>query len=228
MKKKSIFLIIGLVTIIVVSVIIGLIIKNMQKNKKETVVALANTSVEQRKVWNEFLNMNPYLSQINMDSYLKDVDLIKLAITSDNVEIENIVTEEIEERPLLSMGDGYKKSINNINEYLKSFLGVEEVAYNFVETYVEEDNYLIIGEEYVYFTKIELPEKIYIAINYKNENNKYEVEIYEYNVTESNKEILIKMLETGEIIGEIETSNKYVLTGQIENQNIKISSKKSL
>lgn len=223
-NKKNSILIIAFVTIIVVGVIIGLVLKS----KKEKLTVFVTTSVEQRKAWNEFLNINPYLSQIDTMTYIQETDLIKLALTSDNVEKESISLEEVEQNPLLTTGDGYKKSINNINEYLKSFLAVEEVAYNFVDTFFEEGSYLIIGEEYVYFTTMELPEKIYIAVNYKIENNNYEVEIYEYNVTEANKEILNNMLETGEINGEIETSGKYIITGQIENNNIKINSKKSL
>ena len=64
------------------------------------------------------------------------------------------MTEEIQENPSLTLGDGYKKSKNNINKYIKNLLGKEEIAYNFVDTYAEEDNYLLIGEDYVYFTVI--------------------------------------------------------------------------
>lgn len=223
-KKKSIILIIAIL-IIVIGTIATLVIINKQKNKEKPLMDFASTSVEQRKVWNSFLNSNPYLSQITTIPYIEETDLIKLAITSDNIETESIVTEEIERNELLSLGDGYKKSKSNINEYLKNLLGQEEVEYNFVDTHVEEDNYLIIDDEYVYFTKIELPEKMYIAVTYEIKDNNYEVQIYEYNITETNKEALTKMIETGEINKEIELNSRYILTGQIENNNIEINTK---
>lgn len=225
-NKKSIILIVAI--LIIIGIIATVIIINKQKNKEKPLMDFASTSVEQRKAWNDFLNSNQYLSQIRTIPYIEETDLIKLAITSDNVETERIVTEEIEQNELLSLGDGYKKSKNNINEYLKKLLGKEEMPYSFVETYVEEDNYLIIGEEYVYYTKIELPEKMYIAVTYEIENNNYEVQIYEYDVTEVNKESLTKMLETGDIDEKIAITSRYILTGQIENGNIKISSKTNL
>ena len=223
-KKKSIILIIAIL-IIVIGTIATLVIINKQKNKEKPLMDFASTSVEQRKVWNSFLNSNPYLSQITTIPYIEETDLIKLAITSDNIETESSVTEEIERNELLSLGDGYKKSKSNINEYLKNLLGQEEVEYNFVDTHVEEDNYLIIDDEYVYFTKIELPEKMYIAVTYEIKDNNYEVQIYEYNITETNKEALTKMIETGEINKEIELNSRYILTGQIENNNIEINTK---
>lgn len=227
-KKKSIILIIAILIIVILSAIIALVMNNVQKNKKKEILDLASTTVEQRIIWNDFLSSNPYLSQVETIPYISETDMIKLAITCDDVETERIVTAEIEKNELLTLGDGYKKSITNINQYLKELLGQEEIAYNFVETYVEEENYLIIGEEYVYFTKIDLPEKMYIAVEYQIENNNYEVQIYEYDVTEENKEELNKMLETGEIDKEITIANRYILTGQIENGNMKISTKTTL
>lgn len=224
-NKRSIILIIAI--LITIGIIATVIIINKQNNKEKPLMDFATTSVEQRKLWNDFMNSEPYLSQVTTIPYVNETDLIKLAITSNNIEIERIVTEEIEKNELLSLGDGYKKSKNNINEYLKNLLGQEEIAYNFAETYVEEDNYLIIDEDYVYFTKIQLPEKVYIAVSYEENNNNYEVQIYEYDVTEQNRESLTKMLETGDINKEIEINNKYILTGQIENNNIKITSKTS-
>ena len=108
---------------------------------------------------------------------------------------------------------------------MENIFGKEEIAYNFVDTYVEEDNYLIIGEDYVYFTKIELSEKVYIAVKYEEKKGKYEVQIYEYDVTEFNRESLISMLETGNINEEITITNRYVLKGKIENEKIRIDSK---
>lgn len=225
MKKNNILTIFIIVFIIVIltGIVATTIIIN-KKQEKES-INIATTTVGQRQIWNEFLNLNPYLSQITTIPYVEETDLIKLAITSEKVETERIITEEIEQNSLLALGDGYKKSRNNINKYIKNLLGQEEIAYNFVETHIEDDDYLIIGEEYVYYTKIKLPEKIYIAMTYAIENNNYEVLIYEYNVTEENKETLTKMLETGENNEKIETTSKYILTGQIENGTIKINTK---
>ena len=223
-NKKSIFIIIAIL-IIICGIIATIIFGNLEDNNQE-IVKTAQTTIEQRTLWNDFLNSNPYLSQIdNISEYIDVTDLIKLAITSDNVETERIVTEEIQKHPSLTLGDGYKKSKSNTNEYVKNLLGKEDIAYNFVDTYVEEDNYLIIGEDYVYFTKIELPEKIYIAVKYKEEKGKYEIQIYEYDVTDANEESLTLMLETGNINEKITINNRYILTGQIENENIVINTK---
>ena len=228
-KKRSIIIIVITILIIISAIIITLAIRKTGKNNQE-LVKTANTTKEQRILWNDFLGANPYLSQIEtiLESYISATDLIKLAITSNNVETESIVTEEIEENVLLGLGDGYKKSKDNINKYLKNILDKEDVAYNFVDTYSKQGSYLMIGEDYVYFTKIEIPEKIYIAVNYKEENGNYEVQIYEYDLTEENKENLTSMLETGEINEKIAIANKYTLVGQIEYGNIKIISKTSL
>lgn len=225
MKKKKIFLIIIAILIIICAIIAIIIVKNVENNKQE-LVKTAETTNEQRKVWNEYLNSNPFISQIeNISEYIDGTDLIKIAITSDNVETERIVTEEIQKNPSLTLGDGYKKSKSNINKYIENLFSKEDIAYNFVETYIEEDNYLIIGEDYVYFTKIKLPEKIYIAVKYKEEKGEYEVQIYEYNVTELNRGSLMTMLETGNINEEITINSRYILTGQIENEKIKIDTK---
>lgn len=226
-KKKSIFIIITLL-IIICAIIATIILRNIGNNNQE-LVKIAETTQEQRTLWNDFLNSNPYLYQLeNISEYIDGTDLIKLAITSDNVETERIVTEEIQKNPSLTLGDGYKKSKSNINKYIENLFGDEDIGYNFVDTYAEEDNYLLIGEDYVYFTKIELPEKIYIAVKYEEKNGKYEVQIYEYDVTDANRESLISMLETGNINEEIVITNRYILTGQIENENIKIDTKTSL
>lgn len=223
-NKKSIFIIIAIL-IIICAIIATIIFGNKEDNNQE-LVKTAETTIEQRTLWNDFLNSNPYLSQIdNISEYIDGTNLIKLAITSNNVETERIVTEEIQENPSLTLGDGYKKSKKNINEYMKNLLGKEDIKYNFVETYAEEDNYLLIGEDYVYFTKIELPEKIYIAVKYEEKKGKYEVQIYEYEVTELNRENLMSMLETGNINEEITITSRYVLTGKIENEKIKIDTK---
>ena len=223
-NKKGIFIIIAIL-IIICAVIATMIFKGRGNNNQELVKS-AETTTEQRTLWNDFLNANPYLSHIdNIDEYIDGTDLIKLAITSDNVETERIVTEEIQINPSLTLGDGYKKSKNNINRYMENIFGKEEIAYNFVDTYVEEDNYLIIGEDYVYFTKIELSEKVYIAVKYEEKKGKYEVQIYEYDVTELNRESLVSMLETGNINEEITITNRYVLKGKIENEKIRIDSK---
>ncbi len=226
-NKKNIFVIIAI--LIIIFAIIATIIVNNIGNNNEGLVNIAETTIEERTLWNDFLNSNPYLSQIEtISEYIDETDLIKLALTSDNVEIERIVTEEIEKNPLLTLGEGYKKSRENINKYLSNILSKEDLSYNFIDTYVEEDNYLLIGEDYIYYTKIEIPEKIYIAVNYKEENKNYEVQIYEYDVTEKNKAILTSMIETGDINRKVKTINKYTLVGNVENDNIKITGKTSL
>lgn len=228
-KKKSIFVIIAILMII--SAIVVAVIMREIKQKEQELLKIAETTEEQRILWNDFFVSNSYLSQIEDISdivYISDTDLIKLAITSDNVEIERIVTEEIEKNDLLSLGDGYKKSKENINKYLKNIFGKENIEYNFVDTYAERYNYLLIENEYVYFTKIEVPEKIYIAVRYKEKNTNYEVQIYEYDVTEANKEILTDMIKTGNINESIEIANRYIITGQVENNNIKIITKTTL
>lgn len=226
-NKKGIFIIIAILLIICV-IIATVIFRNIGNNNQE-LVSVAETTQKERTLWNNLLNSNPYLSQIdNISQYIDGTDLIKLAITSDNVETERIVTEEIQKNPSLTLGDGYKKSKNNIDNYAKKFLGETNIGYNFVDTYAEEDNYLLIGEDYVYFTKIKLPEKIYIAVRYEEKNGKYEIQIYEYDVTEANRKSLTSMLETGNINEEIEITSRYILTGQIENENIKIHTKTSL
>lgn len=224
-NKKNIFILIAIIVIISAIVTI-LLLKNKQKDSEKEVIITAETTEQQRMLWNDFLVYNPYLSQIDeVQFFWNETDIIKLAITCDGVETQRIVTEEIQANNTLTLGDGYKKSKNNINEYAKKIIGKEEIAYNFVDTYVEENNYLMIGEEYVYFTKINIPEKIYIAVKYKEENSNYEVEIYEYNVTQENKQTLMEMLKSGQINEQIQTANKYILTGQIENGNIRIATK---
>lgn len=226
-KKKRIFIIIAIL-IIICAIIATIVVKNVVNNN-EAILKMAETTVEKRKLWNDFLNENPYLSQIEtISEFVLDADLIKLAITSDNVETERIVTEEIQKNPSLTLGDGYKKSKNNINNYVKNLFGETNIEYNFVDTYAKKDNYLLIGEDYVYYTKLELPEKIYIAVKNKEKKEKYEVQIYEYDVTDENKEDLMSMLETGNINEKIEITSRYILTGQIENENIKIDTKTSL
>ena len=225
MKNKKIIFIIIAILIIIFAFISVIVVKNIVNNKQE-LVKTAETTKEQRIFWNNFLNSNSYLSQIdNIEEYIDGTDLIKLAITSDNVETEGIITEEIQKNPSLALGDGYKKSKSNINKYILNLFGKEDIAYNFIDTYVEEDNYLIIGEDYIYFTKIELPEKMYIAVKYEEKNGNYEVQIYEYDVTELNKESLEAMLATGNINEKITINNRYILTGQIENEKIKIETK---
>lgn len=224
-SKKNVFILITIIVIILVIVTI-LVLNNKQKNSETAIIRTAETTEQQRVLWNDFLIYNPYLSQIEeVHLFWDETDLIKLALTCEGVETERIATQEIEENYTLTLGDGYKKSKNNINEYLKKLVGQEEIAYNFVDTYSEEYNYLMIGDEYVYFTKIELPQKIYIAVKYKEENINYEVEIYEYDVTQENNETLMEMLRTGEVNEQIQTANKYILKGQIENGNIKITTK---
>lgn len=227
MKNKKIFILIAVV--IAIAIILTTIL--LVKRENNTTIKNENTTAEQRNIWNDFLNANPYLSQIlefNETKYISDNDLIKFAITSKSIETEYIVTEEINKNSLLSLGDGYKKSKSNINKYLKEILNIDEIEYNFIETYVEEDNYLLVEEEYVYYTNVELPEKIYLAVEYGEKKGKYEVKIYEYNVTDENREILNEMLETGEINNNVKPSNKYILTGQIKNENISINTKTSL
>ena len=228
-NKRIIFVLIAIIVVFLVIVTI-LILNNKpnneQKGSGKEIIKTAETTEQQRIFWNDFLIYNPYLSQIEeVQLFWDDIDLIKLALTCDAVETERIVTEEIEANYALTLGDGYKKSKNNINEYLRKLVGQEEITYNFVETYAETNNYLMIGEEYVYFTKIDMPEKIYIAVKYKEENSNYEVEIYEYNATQENRQVLDEMLQSGNINEQMEVANKYIITGKIESENVKITTK---
>ena len=112
-NKKIIFIIIA--RLIIICAIVAIVIVKTIGNNKQKLVTVAETTQEQRKLWNNFLNSNSYLSQIeNISEYIDVTDLIKIAITSDNVETERIVTEEIQENPSLTLGDGYKKSKNKV------------------------------------------------------------------------------------------------------------------
>lgn len=229
-KTKTIILILIILAIAVVAIFWLLQGKNNKDNKidNKELVDEVTTTIEERNLWNTFLKQNPYLSAIGTieeDKYILETDLIKLAITSENVPLDYINAEEIEENPVFSIGDGFKKSQEEIDIYLEKILGKKGIAYNFVDTYVEEDNYLIVGDEFVYFTKLNLPEKIYILVNLEQEEDICTAEIYEYDYTEKNKEKLDEMLETGKIDKKINLSNKYTIKCRQYTDSIYILSK---
>lgn len=222
-RKKIILIIIMSIILIGLSIALFKLLKDENRSPSNTTGTIA-TTIEDRKKWNEFLKKNPYISEMG-EGFLDDTDITKTAISSEDVELEYITTEEIDEIPELSLGDGYKKSINNINKYVKKTFNIDEVSYNFVDTYIEGESYLLIGDEYVYFTKINFPEKEYILVNLNTEENNYEAEIYEYEINESNGTEVKEMLESGKINKDINISKKYTIKGIMENEAICILNK---
>lgn len=225
MKKKILIIVISL--IIIISIVAGGWLLWNKASQHGTTIKQANTLEEDRIFWNNFLKRNPYLAElkeINSAFELEDTDLVKLAISSEDVELEYINTEEIIKNPVLSTGDGYKKSIENIDNYVKKTFN-KKISYNFMETYSKGEEYLILNDNYIYFTKLNLPEKEYILVNFEKENNNFKAEIYEYDVDEQNKEQLEEMLKTGEINSKLKITNKYTYTGTIQENDICISTK---
>lgn len=226
MKKKKICILI--VILIIIALIITGIIIGVLYNKKNT--EYATTSLDERKMWNEYLNNNPYLYEFDklpINAIMPPSEkLLKLAITSKDVRTEEITEEEKKENVIFKRENSYKKSKKEIEKYLKDYVGVEFIQYNLVNTFVEDDEYLIIGEDYVYYSETTLPEKIYIATEYEyyEEENEYKVTIYEYDVTSDNKKTLNKMLESGKIKKNIQ-AKKYELTGTKGDSGITVSTK---
>lgn len=223
MKKKSKLLIIGLILIIVITVFTVITITQNYKKEK---IDFDETDFNLRILINDFLQRNPYIAI--MDSFeeglISDTDIIKSALYSEDVELDYIDTEEIEKNSTFSAHEGYKKSVDNIKEYAKNVFNDENIALNFIDTYNNENGYLILNENFIYFSKQNYPEKIYVATGQKQEENILQVQVYEYTVNE-NKEKLENILETGEIDKRVDISNKFVLKIQKENENIKIIAK---
>lgn len=230
-NKKNIILIIVLIVLIIITIIFVNLLNKKEKEPEIESIKREATTLEQRNLWNDFLNENPYLSQITeineQHVMMLDTDLLKVALTTENIPTERIVKEEIQNNYMLTEGEGYKRSKSKIEEYLLQILGLEELKYNFVDTFVENGEYLIISADYVYFTEIDVPEKIYIAKSYGTEGTNYEVEIYEYNVTSENVSTLKNMLATGNIDNTVNVDNKYILSGEMVDDNIKINTKTS-
>lgn len=218
-----------LAIILVLLLLFVFFINKVFLENKENRSILAFTSEEERVFWNDFLNASPYIGEVediySMESLNDETEILKIALMADDVNTEYIDGDDIAANFMLTIGDGYKKARKEIDKYLKSLLNIESFSYNFVDTYAEEDKYIMIGKEYVYFTKINVPEKIYIAMNYKIENEEYEVEIYEYIVTEENKKQLEEMLKTGEIPSNIEKNNNYIIKGIRKENEIQITYK---
>lgn len=216
MNKKKIIIL--LIIIIAICFIIKLYFNN--KNK----IQIATTSYEERILWNDILNDNKYLSEMyKLHKLLMDrTGLVKIALVSDKVETEYINEEDISKNYLLTEGEGYKKSIKNINKYLEDNFDQGELEYNMVDTYVDGGSYLVIDDSYVYFTKIDVTEKIYIAVDYTIDKKEYIAIIYEYDITEDNKEKLNQMLETGNIDTRIEKADEYKIKGKIKDGKIQI------
>lgn len=215
-----------IVLIIIISICFAIALYLGKKNKiqNEDSMQRATTTYDERILWNDILNNNKYLSEMNLlHKILKDeTGLVKIALVSDEVKEEYINEEDIKANYLLTKGDGFKKSIQEINKYLEENFDQSSLEYNFVNTYVEDGNYLLIDESYVYFTKIDVPEKVYIAVEYNVDDSNYVVKIYEYDITEDNKEFLNNMLETGNIDKSIDIANEYKIKGKIEDGKIKI------
>lgn len=230
-NKKNIILLIVLIVLIIITIIFANLLNKEEKEPEIENIQRGATTLEQRNLWNEFLNENPYLSQITEiiteHIMMSETDLLKIALTTENVPTERIVKEEIQNNYMLTEGEGYKKSKSKIDEYLLQILGLEELRYNFVDTFAENGKYIIIDDDYVYFTEIDVPEKIYIAKSYGTEGTNYEVEIYEYNVTSENVSTLKNMLATGNIDNTVNVYNKYILSGEMVDNNIKINTKTS-
>lgn len=227
-RRNKILIIILMFLLIVTGILFFMMLnKNKEKDDINENLTVATTTLEERKLWNDFLKKNPYISEVEMNENLplSDTDLIKLAITSENVETEYIVTEEIIKEPNLSKGDGYKKSKENIVKYTKETFNQDNIAYNFAETYVDGEEYLIMNEEYVYFTKIDLREKEYILMELEKEGNIFEATVYEYEVNDSNRSEIENMLESGNINQAINKSKVYKLTGTINGNRICVFTK---
>ena len=227
MNKTNKILIIILSILIIIAIVVGIMIFSGNDNEQDNGPEIASTTVEERKAWSKFLRANPYLSELEItEGYLlDDTDLIKLAISSEEIKTERIVTSEIQKTPTLSKGDGYKKSIESINKYIETRIANAKIAYNFVETYLEGEQYLLLGEEYVYYTKIDLPKREYIAMDLKKDGNNFEAKIYEYETNDENKNQVKEMLENGTINPEIQKSKTYTITGTMDNEDIRISTK---
>lgn len=224
-KTNKILIIILVILLIIAGVVCFKALDNEEQPREE--LTTATTTVEEREVWSDFLKKNPYVSEIEVAESLplSDTDLIKLAITSEEVETEYVVTEEIIERPTLTQGEGYKKSKENVEEYIKKVFNINNISYNFIETYVEGEQYLILGEEYIYYTEIELSEKEYILMELKKDGNNFEALIYEYEVNENNRSAITEMLESGVTKTEINKSKTYTITGTMSNEDICILTK---
>jgi len=229
-KKNKLLIISGIIIIIILTAIAAVSIIKNQKNDGKDNVVLSNVDVTKRELINDFLQRNPYISSIEdfEEGLISDTDIVKSAIYSDDIEQEFIVDEDIMKNVLLVDFEAYKKPIESIKQYSKEIFGQENLELNFVETYYNDSGYLIINDDYVFFSKQEKKEKVYIAVGQRQQGELLELQIYEYNVTEENRESLTKMLETGEINKEISISNRYILTGQIEGENIKITGKTTL
>lgn len=221
MKNKKIFIILIIAVVIIIAMVACI---KLLSNKKEIDSGkqeiISNTTLEERIMWSEFLKRNPYISEIEIpeNSYLDDTMLVKLAISSKDVETEYINTEDIEKNPVFTAGEGYKKSQKEINAYLEKNFNKAKISYNFIDTYIKDDEYLIIDEDYVYYTNLKLKDKEYILANLEKNGN-FKAEIYEYEINDENRNEIEKMLETGVINTKIKTSKTYTITAIIDNNN---------
>lgn len=219
-KNKLIIIFLPVIIIILITVFTVISINNEEKTDFEA------TDLSERILINDFLQRNPYISI--MDNFEKglvsDTDIVKAAIYSEDIELEYIVTEEIKQNEILATFEGYKKSIDNINKYAKNVFNRGNLELNFVDTYYNEDGYLLLNEEFVYFSEQKYPEKIYVAVRQKKQEDVLQVQIYEYTINE-NIEKLENILQTGIIDESIATSNKFGIQIQIENEKISIISK---
>lgn len=223
MKKRKYFV------LIIILILIGIIVFFARKVLLKNNTILANTSAEERNFWNSFLNNSPYLGEIEyiypIIIFQDSTEIVKLALATDDVKKEYINEDDIKKNFALTEGDGYKKSKKEIDKYLESLLNIKSFQYELIIPYNKDGVYMMQDKEYVYFTKIKVPEKIYIAMDYKIEDEEYMVEIYEYIVTEDNRSKLEEMLNTGEINSEVEKNNNYIISGTKKGEKIQISYK---
>lgn len=217
-KKINKILITILAILLVIFVALGLL---LIKTKKENKIAIKSekslATLVERKIWNNFLERNPYLSEINYFNSKDEIDysdLIYLAISSKEAQEDFIYEEDIAKNELLNTLESYKKSKKVIEEYLAEILNIKEIPYNFIETYIEEDKYLIENEEFIYFTRLKLKEKVYMLMEYKEENGNIVAKIYEYEAN-NNKQELLNMIETGTTIKNLKPTKKYEIKGKV-------------
>ena len=224
-SKKKIYLIV-LISLIILVISILIILYN--HNTLE-----ANTTYKERKMWNDFLNDNPYLTKVDSwnkeELHLWGIYAIPLAMTSNEVPKEKITKEDLELFPEFSVVPGYKKSMQEINKYVLRILNttLKEITASRTHTYMNNDSYFIIQEDYVYSSELEVPNNIYIAMDYELNDKNYTVTIYEYNKDKISNWKQKRMLKKGKVNSK-KKHKEYILKGIINDDMIKILSKEQI
>ena len=222
-NNKLKIIIISVIAIILLVILIIIVNKKTLKN--------VNTTFEERIKWNNYLNEISYLSElktlpVNIISPPSDT-LVKIALTSSLVKEYELTEKDRKDYAIPKNQVVHKKSIKEINKFKKKKFNVPFITYNDVKTYIEKDSFLIIGYDYIYYTKIKQNKKIFIPIDVKYEDDKYSVLIYEYIVNSNKEKRIKKMLKTGKIRTTI-ACNKYYLSGIIKDNNITVTNKEML